>query len=116
MIGFANPDYLSIDSPGATDLLIAGRAATLIDGDWTNGYLKSKKFADFGYMPSMQTQGVYSALADSFGLPKNTVDRDNAIAWLKICGSLAGQDAFNPLKGSIPARLDGGQGPGTSCG
>jgi glucose/mannose transport system substrate-binding protein len=112
MIGFANPDYLSIDSVGAIDLVIAGRAASIIDGDWTNGYLKSKKFADFGYSPSPQTQGVYNALADSFGLPKNTVDRDNAIAWLKICGSLAGQDAFNPLKGSIPARIDGGQGPG----
>jgi glucose/mannose transport system substrate-binding protein len=112
MIGFANRDYLSIDSVGAIDLVIAGRAASIIDGDWTNGYLKSKKFADFGYSPSPQTQGVYNTLADSFGLPKNTVDRDNAIAWLKICGSLAGQDAFNPLKGSIPARVDGGQGPG----
>ncbi len=112
MIGFANPDYLSIESPAAIDLVIAGRAASIVDGDWTNGYLKSKKFADFGYSPSMQTEGVYNALADSFGLPKNTADRDNAIAWLKICGSLAGQDAFNPLKGSIPARVDGGQGPG----
>jgi glucose/mannose transport system substrate-binding protein len=112
LIDFANPDYLSIASNDAIDLVIAGRAATIIDGDWTNGYLKSKKFADFGYTPSPQTQGVYNALADSFGLPKNTVDRDNAIAWLKICGSLAGQDAFNPLKGSIPARADGGQGPG----
>jgi len=112
LIGLANPDYLSIDSVGAIDLVIAGRAATIIDGDWTNGYLKSKKFADFGYTASPQTQGVYNALADSFGLPKGTADRDNAISWLKICGSLAGQDAFNPLKGSIPARVDGGQGPG----
>jgi hypothetical protein len=106
MIGFANPDYLSIDSVGAIDLVIAGRAASIIDGDWTNGYLKSKKFADFGYSPSPQTQGVYNALADSFGLPKNTVDRDNA-----ICGSRSAvrwpPDAFNPLKGSIPARIDG---------
>jgi glucose/mannose transport system substrate-binding protein len=109
LIDFSNPDYLSIDSVGALDLVIAGRAAAVIDGDWANGYFKSKKFADFGYSPSPQTQGVYSALADSFGLPKGVVDRDNAIAWLKICGSLAGQDGFNPLKGSIPARLDGGQ-------
>jgi glucose/mannose transport system substrate-binding protein len=112
LIDLSNPDYLSIASNDAIDLVIAGRAATIIDGDWTNGYLKSKKFADFGYMPSPQTQGVYNALADSFGLPKNTVDRDNAIAWLKICGSVAGQDAFNPLKGSIPARADGGLGTG----
>ena len=45
-------------------------------------------------------------LSDSFGLPKGAVNRDNAINFLKICGSKAGQDAFNPLKGSIPARTD----------
>jgi glucose/mannose transport system substrate-binding protein len=27
--------------------------------------------------------------------------------WLKVCASKAGQEAFNPLKGSIPARTDG---------
>src|SRR4029078_11988375 len=37
-------------------------------------------------------------------------DRDNALAWLKLAGSEAGQDAFNPLKGSIPARTDAGKG------
>jgi len=46
---------------GPTDLVIAGRAASVINGDWNNGYLKSKKFTDFGYMPSPQTNGVYSA-------------------------------------------------------
>lgn len=34
-------------------------------------------------------------------------DRDAAIAWLKVAGSKDGQDAFNPVKGSIPARSDG---------
>jgi glucose/mannose transport system substrate-binding protein len=29
------------------------------------------------------------------------------VAWLEVCGSKEGQDAFNPLKGSIPARTDG---------
>src|SRR4029079_18457010 len=44
--------------------------------------------------------------------PKNTADRNNAIAWLKICGSLAGQEVFNPLKASIRVCSDGGKGPG----
>lgn len=46
-------------------------------------------------------------LSDSFGLPKGAKNRDAAIAWLVVCGSKDGQDAFNPLKGSIPARTDG---------
>jgi glucose/mannose transport system substrate-binding protein len=45
-------------------------------------------------------------LSDSFTLPKGAPDRDAAIAWLKLCGSLAGQDAFNPKKGSIAVRTD----------
>jgi glucose/mannose transport system substrate-binding protein len=45
-------------------------------------------------------------LSDSFTLPKGAPDRDAAIAWLKLCGSLAGQDAFNPKKGSISVRKD----------
>jgi glucose/mannose transport system substrate-binding protein len=112
LLGLANPDYLSVDWTTSTDLMVSGRAFSVINGDWNNGYLKSKKFADFGYAPVPQTAGIYNTLADSFGLPKGAVDRDNAIAWLKIVGSLAGQDGFNPLKGSIPARTDAGVGPG----
>ena len=31
---------------------------------------------------------------------------DATLAWLKVLGSVEGQDAFNPLKGSIAGRLD----------
>jgi glucose/mannose transport system substrate-binding protein len=112
LVEFSNPDFLSIGWTDATDMIINGRAFSVISGDWNNGYLKSKKYTDFGYSPVPQTAGVYNTLADSFGLPKGAVDRDNAVAWLKISGSVAGQDGFNPLKGSIPARTDAGQGSG----
>jgi glucose/mannose transport system substrate-binding protein len=45
-------------------------------------------------------------LSDSFTLAKNAPNRDATICWLKASGSQAGQDAFNPKKGSIPARTD----------
>ena len=45
-------------------------------------------------------------VCDTFGLPKGAPDKDNAIGWLKVCGSQEGQAAFNPKKGSIPARTD----------
>jgi glucose/mannose transport system substrate-binding protein len=32
--------------------------------------------------------------------------REAAIKWLRLLGSREGQDIFNPLKGSIAARLD----------
>ena len=46
------------------------------------------------------------ALSDSFALPKDAPDKENAINWLKVDGSKAGQEAFNPKKGSICARTD----------
>ncbi len=39
-------------------------------------------------------------------LAKDAPNRDAAIQWLRVAGSEAGQDAFNPVKGSIPARND----------
>ena len=60
----------------------------------------------FGWAPSPGTDGTFIMLSDSFGLPKGAPDRDNAIAWLQLLGSKEGQDIFNPLKGSIAARLD----------
>ena len=45
-------------------------------------------------------------MSDSFALPKGAKDQANAMNWLKVCASKAGQEAFNPMKGSIPARTD----------
>jgi glucose/mannose transport system substrate-binding protein len=46
------------------------------------------------------------ALSDSFALPKDAPNMENAQNWLKVAGSKAGQEAFNPVKGSICARTD----------
>ena len=52
------------------------------------------------------TSGMYDALSDTFGLPKSAPNRDAVVCWLKLVGSKKGQEAFNPLKGSICARTD----------
>lgn len=39
-------------------------------------------------------------------LPANPKNQDATIAWLTVAASKAGQEAFNPLKGSICARTD----------
>ena len=78
----------------------------MIMGDWTHGVMLSKKFTDYKWAPAPGTDGVFIVLSDSFGLPKGTANRENAINFLKVCGSREGQDAFNPIKGSIPARTD----------
>jgi len=75
-----------------------------VDADY-----KQKKFTDYGWANSPGTKGIYDALSDTFALPKGAKNRDNSIAWLKLAGSQIGQDTFNPLKGSIPARIDAGK-------
>lgn len=110
VLEFTNADASSLSWQQATDMVIDGRAAFNIMGDWAAGYMvTTKKMApgkDFGYMASPGTTGEFMFLADSFGLPKGAPNRDNAVAWLKVLGSKEGSDAFNPIKGSISARTD----------
>ncbi|MEZ4728743.1 MAG: ABC transporter substrate-binding protein [Caldilineaceae bacterium] len=104
---YAQPDFLSHVGAQVNDVMMNDDGPLLmISGDWLHGYFKSKEFTDYMWAPSPGTAGSYLLLSDSFGLPKGVKHRDNALAWLKVCGSKEGQDAFNPIKGSIPARTD----------
>lgn len=104
---YAQPDYLSQSGVQVNDVMMNDDGPLLmISGDWLHGYFKSKEFTDYSWAPSPGTAGIYLLLSDSFGLPKGAEYQDNALAWLKVCGSKEGQDAFNPIKGSIPARTD----------
>jgi glucose/mannose transport system substrate-binding protein len=109
MLAFVNTDHATIDWDEACKRIIGGTALATIMGDWAKGYFTAanqKPNTDFAGVPSPGTTGSYMIVCDTFGLPKGAPDRDNAIAWIKTCGSQAGQAAFNPKKGSIPARTD----------
>jgi len=105
-----NEDAASLSWQQATDKVVSGEAAFNVMGDWAAGYMSTtlglEPGTDFGYAASPSTDGVFMMLSDSFGLPVGAKNRDAAIAWLRLLGSKEGQDAFNPLKGSIAARLD----------
>jgi glucose/mannose transport system substrate-binding protein len=104
---YANPDYLSTSWGDINDRYVADDGpAMMIMGDWTHGVLKSKGFTNYHWAPAPETEGLFIVLSDSFGLPKDAPHRENALNFLRAVGSKAGQDAFNPPKGSIPARTD----------
>lgn len=105
-LDYANADFLNVSWGDVNQLMVAGKVAMIIQGDWTPGVLWSLKFQDFGWAPAPGNEGIYQMLSDSFGLPKKVKNRDAAVNWLRVCGSKEGQDAFNPAKGSIPARTD----------
>lgn len=94
----------------ATDQMVAGDAAFNIMGDWAAGYMTTtlglEPGVDFGYTATPGSGGVFMWLSDSFGLPEGAPNADNTLAWLSLLGSVEGQNAFNPLKGSIPANIN----------
>ncbi|HXF98025.1 MAG TPA: extracellular solute-binding protein [Gaiellaceae bacterium] len=109
LLQYTNRDAASLTWQDASKLVVDGKAAFNIMGDWANGYyteLKKRANRDYGWAPVPGTGGVYQWLSDSFTLPKGAPHRANAIEWLKLVGSKRAQDAFNPVKGSIPARQD----------
>jgi glucose/mannose transport system substrate-binding protein len=109
MLEYSNPDRSSLGWSDAMQLVLDGKAGMTIMGDWAHGYALSKGVkpnVDYGYVPAPGNDGVFMWLSDSFGLAKNAPNPEQARAWLAVCGSKEGQDAFNPKKGSIPARTD----------
>ena len=106
MLTYTNTDHAALTWDEAGQYIVGAKGAMLIMGDWTNGWFSSKNFADYGYVPAPGNENIYDALSDSFGLPEKARDRENVMAWLRVLGSREGQEAFNPLKGSICARTD----------
>ena len=114
-LSYTNSDASTLsDWQPAAKLVTDGDAAFNIMGDWAYGYfanpapngLALKPHTDFDWAPAPGTYGIFNFLSDSFVLPANPKNQAATIAWLTVAASKAGQEAFNPLKGSICARTD----------
>jgi glucose/mannose transport system substrate-binding protein len=109
MQDYVNPDHSALSWDQAIQALMEGRVAFSSMGDWADGeFLKAnmKEKVDFGWVSHPGTDGSFIIVADGFTLAKNAPHKEAALAWLKSIGSKEAQEAFNPLKGSIPARTD----------
>ena len=108
-LSYGNKGAGNLDWPDAGKLVTSGKAGFFIMGDWASAQWQSdglKLGTDYTFAAAPGTVGTYQWLSDSFTLPVGAPHRNAAIAWLKVCGSKEGQDAFNPKKGSISARTD----------
>jgi len=109
MLEYVNPDHAALDWQGAAELLVEDEAAFTIMGDWAEGYFRAEGWEpvdDYGWTLVPGTEGNFMVITDTFGLPEGAPNPDGARAWLQTVASQEGQDAFNPVKGSIPARVD----------
>jgi glucose/mannose transport system substrate-binding protein len=111
VLSHSNLDSAAADWQPAIDPIIEGDAAYNVMGDWADTYFRVEKEltweTEYNATTSPGTEGVFNFLSDTFTLPKDAPHRDTALEWLKLAGSKEGQDTFNPVKGSIPARIDG---------
>ena len=109
MQDYVNPDHSALSWDQAIKALMEGKVAFSSMGDWADGeFLKAnfKEKEDFGWVCHPGTDGSFIIVADGFTLAKGAPHKEAALAWLKSIGSKEAQEAFNPLKGSIPARTD----------
>jgi glucose/mannose transport system substrate-binding protein len=109
MQDYLNPDHAALTWDQAVKELMDGKVAFNSMGDWADGEFikaKLKENQDFGWVNHPGTNGAFIIVADGFTLAKGAPHKESAIAWLRSIGSKAAQEAFNPLKGSIPARTD----------
>ena len=109
MLDYINSDHSGLTGADQAQYTVDGKTAMCVMGDWIAGYYAAKGYTpnvDFGWSTAPGTKGTYIMNSDTFVLPKGVNSRDLAIAWLEVVGSRKGQDAFNPEKGSIPARTD----------
>ncbi|WP_347351372.1 extracellular solute-binding protein [Intrasporangium sp.] len=109
LLSYANTASDGDDWPVAIDLVISGKAAYNVMGDWALAQFNEKgkkQDQDWTWFPTPGTDGVFDFLADSFTLPKGAKNPGGAKDWLMLIGSAEGQKAFNLAKGSIPARTD----------
>src|SRR4029077_5748434 len=109
MQDYLNPDHSALSWDQAIGALMEGKVAFSSMGDWAQGeFVKANKKAneDYGWVSHPGTDGSFIIVADGFTLAKGAPHKEATLAWLKSIGSKDAQEAFNPLKGSIPARTD----------
>jgi len=107
---YFNDDSGSVAWDQANNDIISGDAAFMHQGDWAAGQYESSEDFEFeeqwDHVPFPGTEGVYHIVTDSFVKPEPNPSPDATDAWLSYVGSVDGQERFNPIKGSIPARTD----------
>ena len=109
MQDYVNPDHSALSWDQAIKALMEGKVAFSSMGDWAYGeFVKAnmKEKEDFGWVCNPYTDGSFVIIADGFTLARGAPHKEAALAWLRSIGSKEAQEAFNSIKGSIPARTD----------
>ncbi|HLK93113.1 MAG TPA: extracellular solute-binding protein [Polyangia bacterium] len=126
LLTYANANATQLNWKDAAGRVVSGDAAMTIMGDWDKAYMVKTLLATayvpggdagvsatdagtsvlFGAIPTPGTLGTFVFTTDTFGLPRGAPNRTGTLDLLTLFASAAGQDIFNPIKGSISPRSD----------
>jgi len=107
LLDYINADHSGLTWDGATALLIDGKVAFNTMGDWAYGqFVVAKDVDNIGWVSFPGSDDAFVLVVDCFATSAKSPNPAGAQAWFSVLGSKSGQEAFNPLKGSIPARTD----------
>src|SRR6185295_19098840 len=108
LLTYTNEDRDSLSWDQAVKLVIDGKAAMNIMGDWADGeFVHAKKTAaDYEGIPAPNNKGSFLLVSDGFALPLKAPNAENAKNWLLLTTSKEAQETFNINKGSICSRTD----------
>jgi glucose/mannose transport system substrate-binding protein len=108
LLTYTNADRDSLSWDQATKLVIEGKAAMNIMGDWADGefHKAGKTAADYEGIPAPNNKGSFLLVSDGFALPAKAPNLDNAKNWLTLITGKEAQEVFNINKGSICSRTD----------
>jgi glucose/mannose transport system substrate-binding protein len=109
VLSCTNPDRATLQFAAAADMVIHGKSAMTFIGDFAKGYFLAqgwKSDVDLGEGPTPGSNGAFTYVVDSFGLPKGAQDRDAAVNYLNMLAQPYTQALFGPIKGATPPRTD----------
>jgi glucose/mannose transport system substrate-binding protein len=109
MLDYSNTDHDSLTWDAAAQMVVDGKAAMTIVGDFAKGFFLSKGWhsgVELGEVPLPGTSDSFVYIVDSFGLPKGIPNRQAAVNFLNLIATSEAQNVFNPVKGSTPPRED----------
>jgi glucose/mannose transport system substrate-binding protein len=109
MLEYSNADRDALTWDGAAQLLVDGKAAMTIVGDFVKGFFLNKGWRagdELGQVALPGTSGTFVYLVDSFGLPRGIRHRQATVNFLNLIATPDAQSVFSPIKGSSPPRKD----------
>ena len=109
LFAYANPDHRNLSWQQAVELVVDGKAAMTVMGDWARGPFAARGMkvgVDYGQAPFPGTANAFVFSSDAFALPIGAKNPAGVLRLLATLASVEGQRAISEARASLSARVD----------